>query len=282
MEGSTNMVEIRKGNSIARVEEKGAYLSSLVLDGVDVIKKSMDGEQTHGGSAVLIPYAGRVREAAYIFDGKMYSLPKNNGENSIHGFLKDIEWHITASSENDVSIECDFDNSGYPSSLHTSIKYSIGKKLLMVDATVKNTGGKSSPLLVGFHPYFLTDGKYNFRHSEGLRELNFLDQYFPDGSSEKVDFNNDPEFSAREFDNAFVGGGVLELVCTSYTLEIARNNMGYLVIYNGKYAEKNSVAVEPMTGAPDAYNNGLGLIRLSPGEVYKCGFSVSIRSAMRN
>lgn len=39
----------------------------------------------------------------------------------------------------------------------------------------------------------------------------------------------------------------------------------YFVIYNGKYSRGESVAIEPMTSAPDTFNNGIGVITLKKG-----------------
>jgi aldose 1-epimerase len=36
------------------------------------------------------------------------------------------------------------------------------------------------------------------------------------------------------------------------------------------------VAVEPCSGLPDAYNNGIGLVRLKPGRTFTCGYEVRL------
>jgi aldose 1-epimerase len=42
---------------------------------------------------------------------------------------------------------------------------------------------------------------------------------------------------------------------------------------------RHCVALEPMTCAPDAFNNGMGLARLEPGEMLKGSFGVSFEKA---
>jgi len=40
---------------------------------------------------------------------------------------------------------------------------------------------------------------------------------------------------------------------------------------------EGAVAVEPMSGAPDAYHNGMGLKILRPGEAAEFSFEISFR-----
>ena len=55
-----------------------------------------------------------------------------------------------------------------------------------------------------------------------------------------------------------------ELVLSSEYSEVKINkkNLDYVQIYT----TQNAVAVEPMSGAPDAYHNGIGLKVIQPGE----------------
>lgn len=268
------MIRITGGKSIAELHMEGAYLSNLVLGGTEILKKSPDGEPTHGGSAVLIPYAGRVRNAEYTYKGKAYTLPRNNGENSIHGFLKDQVWELESENSNSATFQCNFKNSGYPGEIETQLRYSLQDTKLSVRTMVKNVGETPVPLLIGFHPYFSASGSWSIKHAEKLRKLNFMDQYFPDGTFSDVEFNSMENMSSMELDNCFLGGGRIELSSESHSIAIERTGMPYLVIYNGKYADGRSVAIEPMTGAPDSFNNGMGLIELEGGSNYECAFSV--------
>ncbi|HKJ96794.1 MAG TPA: aldose 1-epimerase [Thermoplasmataceae archaeon] len=271
------MIQISSSSGKAALEEKGAYLRSLALGGQDIIKGSADGKPTHGGSAVLIPYAGRVKNATYTFEGKKYDLPENNGEHSIHGYLKDVLWSVKEKSEDSVTFSSDFSDTGYPSSIHTEIEYRIGGQDLTVITSVRNSGTEDIPLLIGFHPYFITGVAWALSHTEPLRKLNFEEGFFPDGTYEDIDFNRMKNPQDMSFDNSYVGGGEITLSRKGGSIVIRRTNMPYLVIYNGTYSEGKSVAIEPMTGAPDAFNNGIGLITVEPGKSFNCTFSVEFK-----
>ena len=52
----------------------------------------------------------------------------------------------------------------------------------------------------------------------------------------------------------------------------------YLMIFTGDGladVERRSVAVEPMTCAPNAFRSGEGLVRLDPGETHAASWGVS-------
>ena len=77
--------EIKNRGSRLVFDSIGAYIKSLSLSGVDILMETPDGEQTHGGAALLIPYANRVRNASYTWNGKEYHLPKTMGNTAYMG-----------------------------------------------------------------------------------------------------------------------------------------------------------------------------------------------------
>lgn len=270
------MIHLSSETGEAEIDENGAYLRALVLEGREIIKRQNDPRPTHGGSAVLIPYAGRVRGAEYSYRGAKYNLPANSGSNSIHGFLKDETCAVDRISGSSVSLSCDIVNSGYPSTIRVGIEYRLLRNSFSVSAQVRNTGEHWCPLLAGFHPYFLTGGSWRLSHSEPMKELVYEDRYFPNGEYKKVNFNMLKDIGGMELDNCYFGGGTVTLHGGDRSLTIRRKNMPFLVIYNGKYSEGISVAIEPMTGAPDSFNNGIGLVELGPGDEFSCGFSIEL------
>ena len=69
---------------------------------------------------------------------------------------------------------------------------------------------------------------------------------------------------------------MLELSSEYGQIKLERKNMPYFVLYNGKYSRGESVALEPMTGAPDAFNNRIGITEVEPAGEFTCGFKISI------
>lgn len=266
---------IQSESSQAEIVQKGAYLKSLSLGGIDILKQSPDEVPTHGGCAVLLPYAGRVRNGEYTYEGKRYALPKNSEGNAIHGFLKDVELKILAKETSSIELATSIVHSGYPTKLEVKIKYEISSSHLSVDCTAINAGKHRAPLSIGFHPYFLgTEWELDYKCN--VERLEMEDSYFPDGKTLPFDFYGKALVKGQRFDDCFHFPCDARLESDRGKLEILKRNMPYAVVFNGKWAEDKSVAFEPYTSAPDAFNNGLGLIHLSSGESFECGFEIGL------
>lgn len=270
------MPTIEYGNSRADIEQLGAYISTLKIGSTEIFKKSNDGRQTHGGCAVLSPFANRVRNATYTFEGKQYVLPKNAGEHSIHGLLKDLIWNIESSGNaSEISLSSRLNHPGYPSVLHSRLLYSISSDGFTVNYKATNAGTSNLPLMIGFHPYFLVGKEWSIDYKGTMRKLVYEDQFFPNGEMETVDLMSG-NMNHSVFDNCFLFDGDIRLISSNATVLIRRFKMPYIVIYNGIFAEQISVAIEPMTGAPDAFNNHMGLLKLASGESFQCGFELML------
>lgn len=266
---------IRCRSSSAEILQKGAYLKSLSLNGIQILKPSMDELMTHGGCAVLVPYAGRVRNGTYTYQGKKYLLPKNSEGNAIHGFLKDTLMKISRKTETSLELQTSLVHPGYPSALDVNIKYEISDSALSVQCRVMNVGDIEAPVSIGFHPYFLGT-RWEIEHECELVKLEMEEKLFPDGKRNPYNFNGFEHGSEDQFDDCYYFPCDAVLKTDSYRLKMNKKNMSYVVVYNGEWAEERSVALEPYTSAPDAFNNGIGLIRLSHNDSYECGFSVEL------
>ncbi len=267
-------MKIAEGRSFADIDSMGAYLRSLVLDGREILMGTEDGRQTHGGAASLIPYAGRIRGGKYSFGGRDYAFRPGKDGNSIHGFARETEFRSTATGSGNGLFSASLKDAGYPSVLDMEIGFAVGTDSLAVTYSAANAGDLAAPLVIGCHPYFLVEGPYELHPSAHARKLNLEDVYFPDGTYSEFDF--DRSLDDIQLDSCFEGGGLLSLVSGGRTIEISRSGMDYFLVYNGEYARGRSVAVEPMTGAPDAYNNGIGLTVLEPGQKLECGFTIRL------
>lgn len=267
------LVSISCGLSTAAVDTQGAHVAGVSLNGEQVIKPSGDGAQTHGGAAVLMPYAGRVNLGKYDFEGRHFQLPVGREGHAIHGFAKDIGWDVSEEDEHSVALEARLSGEGYPSELQARIVYSVRDRGFSTECSVTNKGAHDCPLVVGFHPYLLAK---NWKISTTGSAYRYLlrDTYFPTG--ERMPYSFGDAGPVTPLDDCFQVGGVVRLWTGSRTLEIRRRAMPYLVVYDGKYAEGRSVAIEPYSGLPDAYNSGIGLRVLKPGQRFGCGYDVSL------
>ncbi len=264
---------LRSADSSSEIIETGGYVASLTLGGKEVLLRSEDGRQTHGGACNLIPYAGRIRKGSYTFRSVNYEFPAGEDGNSIHGFARECEFRAVARAEDRVTMCSVLRNKGYPTELSVNITYAITHDSFSVSYTAINTGKAAAPLVIGSHPYFIVEGGWTVTPSADAGKLHLADKYFPDGRLEQFDFSGNLE--KKNLDNCFVGGGTLRLRSEAGTVRIERCNMDYFLLYNGRYARGRSVAIEPMTGAPDAFNNGLGIAVIEQGKRFDCSYSIT-------
>ena len=264
---------IRCGSSEAKISLEGAYVARLSLDGEEVVKPSNDGSQTHGGIAVLIPYAGRIRNGRYTFEGRSFRLPVKADGHAIHGFAKDSLWKLAREKTGSVTLGSRLRSAEYPGVLDARIRYSVRPESFSTECSVTNVGSRSCPFVAGFHPYFLARSWRVLTTGRTYR-YTLADTYFPTG--ERRPFSFAEAGPGTSLDDCFRVAGAVRLEAEGRTLVITRRRMPYIIVYNGKHAEGMSVAIEPYSGLEDAYNNGIGLVVLRPGESFSCGYKVSL------
>ncbi|MCL4332401.1 MAG: aldose 1-epimerase [Candidatus Thermoplasmatota archaeon] len=275
-------VEIEGENgSKASVETRGGYVSNLNLIGTPILKPSSDGIATHGGAALLMPYANRIRGATYSFDGKSYRFAPNNGNDSIHGFVRDLEWNLVEIRSWVVSLEVQASNEGYPSSINCKEEIEIGESFAEFRLGILNTGEQPCPAVIGCHPYLLFDEFWRISSDSDIMKLEVENGYFPTGNFIEVESGLLSSQGGKQFDTCYVSQGKLSMESKSCIVTMERHGMPYFMLYNGSFAGSNSVAIEPMTGAPDAFNNGIGLSVLEPGAELKCSFALSLNLKSR-
>lgn len=266
-----NTLTLSHNNSRADIDSTGAYVRNLVLDGRDILMPSADGRDTHGGMAVMLPFANRIRNAEYGWEGKTYRLPRNNGIHSIHGLTRDVEWNISHRGENSVSLSYSLISDDYPVPLFLKVSYQLSATEFGVTFEARNEGKIIAPFMAGMHPYFKFDGPWSLESRRNLLKLNYRDRYFPDGTFESMKPESVGSGSGNTYDNTFIAGSPTILISKGQRIRITLDEMPYLVVYNGEYSRGKSVALEPMTSAPNSFNNRIGLIAIPPGESFRCG-----------
>lgn len=255
---------IQKGEAEAEILEKGAYVYSFKVKSKDVLLEGRE-RQTRGGMALLIPFANRVRGGEYYWKGKKYELPRNSEGNAIHGLVRDKIWEVESLKSDEVTLSLYLKDPGYPSPLFIRVKYSIDSSSLTTTISVKNEGGEA-PLVVGAHPYFIVKGKWEIFPNKAKRLV--MKDKIPTGEME------DFVITQGEYDDCFLMKGNVTLISEYSKVVIEKENMDFVQIYTG---QPSAVAVEPMSGAPDAFNNGIGLITLREGEGVTFTFRISVR-----
>ena len=260
------------------VEERGAYLSSMFLGRTRILKESHDMVDTHGGMAILAPFANRIRNGEYTHDGKKYSFTKNTEGNAIHGFARSTDFSIVNQNESVITLESVLSDPGYPGRVRLVVSYSLSKNKFETMVKATNESDIELPFQVGFHPYFSFTDEWAISTDYPAAVLNYKDKYFPDGDCTLLDpftLNSD---QSPVLDTCYLSGGKITFSTKTHSITVEREKLPYFVLYNGSYAEGKSVAIEPMSAPPDCFNSGFGLKRIKPKNGFVCSFAIQIDS----
>jgi aldose 1-epimerase len=241
-------------------------------------------------SAKLSPFVCRIAGGKYTFEGKSYEFDKKFPDGSaIHGILFDKPFTVLHKSikENEASISLYYyynkENPAYPFEYEITVQYTLQREgRLLIVTRVKNLSGGRIPMTDGWHPYFSLEGEINnwFLSFRSRRMLAFDDKLIPLGHIEDNGKFYSPRPIGNEFfDNCFLlepdAGTMPALILKNHENGLRLSffpdeNYPYLQIYTP--GDRKSIAIENLSAAPDAFNNGMGLHILEPG----CSESFSV------
>lgn len=241
-------------------------------------------------SAKLSPFVCRMRNGSYQFNDQSYTVHKHYLEaHAIHGLLFDapfaIKSHEASEEAASVALEYHYQQSdqGYPFDYTITIiwKLAAGNKITAT-TLVTHTNKMTIPYADGWHPYFTLGGKvndYTLQFNSDTQVV-FDKELLPTGKKKK--------------DSRFLKGLVLNDLFLDNSFELKKNEPGKCILSYKKLKlviepdaaypilqvytplHRKSIAIENLSGAPDNFNNGMGLIWLMPNQVYAFSTSYTI------
>ncbi len=242
---------------------------------------------TRSGHPILFPFPGRMRDARFTFEGKVYQLPFNDStkQHAIHGFTPRNPWRVIDWNGDDefafVTGQFNLKNdlpaalSYWPADFNLNVTYRLFRDKLRVDAMVENLGPGSLPFGLGYHPYFHLPGVHNPDIGGHILQAN-VDQVWeaennlPTGWRKEVpgdlDFRHPTPIGATELDYVFTGvhvnstslGEMVELANLSHPKAmgqvrfLADSAFRELVLFTPPH--RQAIAIEPYTCSADAAN----------------------------
>ena len=291
MHSSGKTIQLQAGHYQAKIVTVGAGLAELTHDGRHVVipHKPEEMPQAHLGK-VLIPWPNRVVNGCYQHNGKTFQLAVNDpiSHTAIHGLLAWRDWQINQQSASEVSLMIFLPPSyGYPFSLLVEVTYRLDERQgLDVFITTLNIGSQSAPYGAGAHPYLTCD----LENIESCTLTLPADEVFNLDTQEinrvehtALDFTTPRLIAATQIDNTFkpsAFGDEWEVSVFSASKKMTtylRCDQPWLQVYSGEKLHRLGLAVEPMTCPPDAFNSGISLISLAPGEMHRLHFLIGAK-----
>jgi aldose 1-epimerase len=267
--------EITSGTRRAVVTEVGATLRRFSVDGRDVVRGfGLDEMSTAGRGQNLVPWPNRIRDGRYSFNGVTHQLALTEParHNASHGLARYLPWVLVDKKTDAVTNQARIHpQPGWPGTLETRITHRVGVDGLTVTVEATNVGGSELPFGYGAHPY-LTVGESTVDEvaltMPAASYLEVDDRLLPirispvDGTA--YDSRHGPLLGSLILDTAMTdlardsdGRWRVKLVREDRYAELwGDETMRWVQIFTGGPHRDMSIAVEPMTCGPDAFNPG--------------------------
>ncbi len=304
---SGEQVELRAGDQRAVIVEVSGGIRSYEVAGRSLVDGYAAQEMCTGARGqLLVPWPNRLRDGRYDFDGEEYQVPLSEPDklNAIHGFLRWEHWHITQRSDHGVVMEHTLHpRAGYPFALHMSVEYRLDDDGLTCTPTARNVGRQRCPYGFGAHPYVHVDGEPFERcwlEAPGQRYLLSDERAIPTGDAAVAgtpyDFRTRRQIDGAVVDTAFLapvrgddGRAWVRLWSESQDRGVGvwmDEHFPYYMLFTGdtlpeQDRRRQSIGVEPMTCAPNAFASGDALITLAPGESVAGSWGIRPLDALR-
>ena len=263
---------------------EGVRISSLIVGGKTIIKELPDFSYSDSyAAAILFPFASRIEKGAYQFDGKTYQLYCNQaGINALHGLVYNktftvINQKVTDSTAAVTMVYTETNPpKGFPFQYALEVTYTLSENNVGIAIKVTNLDTTPFPFTLGWHPYFYTE-----HLAESVVKFNSHQQVAFDEkliTKELVLFTNEGDFAIenKQLDDCFVmNDAVIEFETNEYQVTITSDAaQNYLQMFTPPH--RMLIAIEPMTGISNSFNNGIGLQVLAPAKTYEINWHLSI------
>lgn len=287
---SGDQYRIEGGGYTAVATECGGSLRLLSYGDRPLLDGFAEDEPSFGARGqLLVPWPNRIRDGRYTFEGatRQLALTEPSRHNASHGLVRWASWTVSELRTDRVTLGHRLmAQNGYPWTLDLETTYAVGADGLTVTQTATNRSATVAPYASGAHPYLVAgkgpvDG-WTVEVPATLRLLSDAERLLPTGIQDVPGTPHDlrePRAIGDLILNDAYGGLVRDRSGLATTRLRAPEGTGvelwvdeqhgWLMLYTADDAPataRRSLAVEPMTAPPDAFNSGIDLVRLEPGQ----------------
>jgi len=278
MESSNKLIfdgqQINNQGHSCLIIEKGAEIQELIFqlddEQISVIAgyENQEKLKLHKGSksAILLPFPNRLAKGTYIFENQTYQFPIDevSKNNRLHGFHRALEFKKQAEGEYFYHYQAE--ESYYPFAFQSFAKYFFKDHSFHFHFSI--LAENKMPIALGWHPYFkLNSDLESWKISiPSAKKIELNSNQIPTGHLS--DFPSKFSLNAQNLDDCFLlepnDIQVVLLEDDHYQLEISWEKHSFLQLYIPP--ERNAIAIEPMTGNINCFQNKQGLSVLNSGE----------------
>lgn len=241
------MIELEAGDAFVTVAPtEGGRIAQIEVGELSLLQDDRTRGPLTWGCYPMAPWAGRVRDGRFAFDGSSRQLPINLAPHAIHGTTFTSDWQVVDAGRDYCELRCDLSwEFGGTAHQHIALDEHGLACILSVYAIQR-----TMPAVIGWHPCF---------RKPLQADLEFDRMYVRDDANIAV-----PELVAPKphpWDDCFVRPTApLRLHYPGLTLTLT-SDCDHWVVYD---EPADITCVEPQSGPPDAFTIG-GADRLEPG-----------------
>ena len=233
-------------------------------------------------SSKLSPFPCRIAGGKYQYDGESFEFENKFMDGSaIHGLLFNKVFKKGSFFCDEQKASAGFkyhykeEDDGYPFHYTCEIRYTLlPQNTLQLQTTIINLDELPIPMADGWHPYFTLGGTIDnyLLYCNAGTMLEFNNKLVPTGKLLPYDaFLQPAPIGNTQLDNCFLLNDnegrpacILRNEAAALQLNIFPDaSYPYLQLYTPP--DRNSIAIENLSAAPDAFNNKMGLLMLAPG-----------------
>ncbi|MBG9376251.1 aldose 1-epimerase [Panacibacter sp. DH6] len=252
-----------------------------VIDGFISMQDAVANVSKGFKSTKLSPFVCRLKNGEYTFNSVAHKIKKfYMGSAAIHGLLFDQSFKVKEHGADEhaayvvLLYTYNKTDEGFPFGFEMEVTYKLHEEnRLLLSTKVTNKAGTAIPISDGWHPYFTFGVKVDelLVQFNSRRMVVFDNGLLPTGDLVPyTTFARTKRFGNTALDNCFELAATNEVSCTirnpfnGLQLSITpAASYPYLQIFTPN--DRRSIAIENLSSVPDAFNNGIGLIVLPPG-----------------
>ncbi|SDG71074.1 aldose 1-epimerase [Winogradskyella thalassocola] len=266
---------------------QGARLSEFIFNNMEIVSSIRpETYKDNYASSILFPFANRIKDGKYSFEGIDYHLLCNEEDknNALHGLVYDKPFTIINKSltSKSASVTLLYVSEGqligFPFKYHFEVTYTLNPMGINLSINIKNNGESSFPFTLGWHPYFTSS-----HLSVSTMEFTSSKKFLQDGRNIVSGSEDSKEvmpyqIKGKKLDDAFnLQNNTIKFLTPQYHLKIeCLSEANYLQLYTP--SNPNIIAIEPMTGVSNSFNNKIGLQILNVNDSYKLDWIISVET----
>lgn len=264
---------------------QGGRLAQLQIDNQPIIVEDSSFPYSDSYAAsVLFPFVSRVSGGTYEFKGKQFQLDCNtlDGQNALHGLVYNKTFKVVSTNANDdeCSVVLKLDENqkqkGFPYLYELLLTYTFSSSGMSLSVKAINSGDEVFPFTIGWHPYFSVSNFENATLQFDADEQVVFDENLIATGTKPNPFANPLQLGGNSFDDCFIvndNKATLHTAIYDANIKVDSDDF-YLQIYTPPNLPM--MAIEPMVGMSDSFNNKFGLMELDPQKSYEITWNIDV------